>query len=48
MSSEEKLYALFTDGTRAGKNATEICKFLQIPYREKKRLTDLLDGLCED
>ena len=48
MSSEEKLYALFTDGTLAGKNATEICKFLQIPYREKKRLTDLLDGLCED
>lgn len=48
MSSEEKLYALFTDGTLAGKNATEICKILQIPYREKKRLTDLLDGLCKD
>ena len=47
MSSKEKLYALFEDGTLAKKTATEICKRLQIPYREKNRLTDLLDDLCE-
>lgn len=47
MSSQEKLLALFQDGTLAGKNETEICKILQIPYRDKIRLTDLLFALCE-
>ena len=48
MSSQEKLLDLFRDGTLAGKNETEICKILQIPYREKKRLTDLLYTLCNE
>ena len=48
MSSQEKLYALFLDETLANKNITEICKALQIPYREKKRLEGLLGDLCED
>lgn len=47
MNAQEKIYALFEDGTLARKNETEICKILQIPYREKKRLTDLLDKLCD-
>lgn len=48
MSAREKLFALFENGTLAGKTATEICKILQMPYREKKRLTDLLDELCNE
>ena len=48
MSSQEKLYALFLDETLANKTITEICKTLQIPYREKNRLEGLLDDLCED
>ena len=48
MNAKESLLGQFQDGTLAGKNVTEICKILQIPYREKKRLTDLLDALCEE
>lgn len=48
MSAREQLFALFENGTLAGKTATEICKILQMPYREKKRLTDLLDELCNE
>ena len=48
MSSLDKIYALFENGTLANKTATEICKALQIPYREKNRLTDLLSKLCAD
>ena len=46
MNSQDKLFELFETGTLAGKTATEICKYLQIPYREKNRLLDLLDKLC--
>ena len=48
MSSQDKIYALFKNGTLANKNVTEICKFLQIPYREKNRLADLLNKLCAE
>lgn len=48
MNAREKLFSLFENGTLAGKTATEICKILQMPYREKKRLTDLLDELCNE
>ncbi len=46
MSSQEKLFELFKNGTLAGKTVGEICKILQMPYREKNRLTDLLNKLC--
>ena len=39
---------MFENGTLAGKTATEICKILQMPYREKNRLTDLLSKLCDE
>ena len=48
MSSQDKIYALFENGTLANKNVTEICKFLQIPYREKNRLADILNKLCAE
>lgn len=48
MSAQERLFSLFEDGTLAGKTLSEICKILEIPYREKKRVADLLDDLCED
>ena len=48
MNAKESILDKFRDGTFAEKNASEICKILQIPYRERKRLTDLLDTLEED
>ena len=48
MSSQEKLFSLFKNGTLANKTANEICKILQMPYREKNRLTDLLSKLCDE
>lgn len=48
MSSREKIFALFENGTLARKTATEICKILQMPYREKNRLTDVLSELCAE
>lgn len=47
MSSSEKLFALFENGELANITASEICKTLQIPYREKGRVLSLLDELCE-
>ncbi len=47
MSSKEKMLSLFYGGTLNGKTLTEILKILQIPYREKNRVADLLDELCE-
>lgn len=46
MNAQDRLYALFQDGTLAGKTETEICKILQLPYREKGRLVDVLEKLC--
>ena len=48
MNAKESLLAAFQDGTLAGKTIQEILKILQIPYREKNRLLDLLDKLCDD
>ena len=48
LNAKESLFAAFREGRLAGKNIGEICKALQIPYREKKRLTDLLDKLCDE
>ena len=48
MNAKESLLSAFQNGTLAQKNITEICKLLQIPYRERKRLLDLLDSLIKD
>ncbi len=48
MSAKEQLLARFSDGSLALKTANEICKILQLPYREKSRLLDLLDKLCDE
>ncbi|MBE7085770.1 MAG: ribonuclease R [Clostridiales bacterium] len=48
MNAKESLLNKFLDGTLALKNATEICKILDIPYREKNRLLSILDKLCEE
>ena len=48
MDAKKSLMALFEDGTVAGKTLGEILKILQIPYREKTRLLDLLQSLCEE
>ena len=48
MDAKKSLMALFEDGTVAGKTLGEILKILQIPYREKNRLLDLLQSLCEE
>lgn len=48
MNAKQSIYEKFLDGTLAKKNITEICKLLSIPYREKKRLTDLLDELKKE
>ncbi len=47
MSSAEKLLSLFQDGALEGKNITDILKILQIPYREKNRVIDLLTQLIK-
>ena len=46
MNAQDKIYALFQDGTLAKKTETEICKILQLPFREKGRLVDVLNQLC--
>ena len=48
MSAREKLLEAFLDGTLAKRNILEICKLLQIPYREKNRVVELLDKLCAE
>ncbi len=48
MNAKESLYQAFEEGTLAKKTANEILKILQIPYREKNRLTELLNALCEE
>ena len=48
MNAKEHIYNLFLDGTLSKRTSTEICKILQIPYRERKRLTDLLDVLIKE
>ena len=48
MNAKQTLYDYFLDGTLAGKNATEICKFLKISPKEKKSLLHLLDCLADE
>ncbi len=48
MNAKQSLLSAFEEGALAGKTVTEILKILQIPFREKKRLTDLLDTLVDE
>ena len=48
MGAKQRVFEAFQDGTLAGKTLIEICKILDIPYREKKRLQDLLDALISE
>ncbi len=48
MRATDKLLSLFTDGTLQGKGITDILKILQIPFREKNRVLDLLTELIKN
>ena len=48
MSAKENILQGFQDGTLGNKTIAEICKTLSIPYREKKRLTDVLNLLIDE
>ena len=48
MGASERIYERFVDGTLSNKTVHEICKILNIPYREKNRLLSLLDDLVEE
>ena len=48
MNAKESLLAAFEDGTLAQRTLPEILKILQIPYREKNRMFDLLQSLCDE
>ena len=48
MSAKERIYEQFENGRLANKTINEICKTLDIPYREKNRLLDLLNELIKD
>lgn len=48
MNAQESLLQHFTDGTLAGCTLAEICRILRLPHREKNRIYDLLDALCEE
>ena len=48
MGAKQKILQAFQDGTLANKTIIEICKTLDIPYRERKRLQDVLYELVEE
>ncbi len=48
MSSKDKLLSLFRDGTLERKTIADILKLLQIPFREKNRVVDLLTQLIKE
>lgn len=48
MNAQDFLLEKFRDGTLANQTVGEICKSLNTPYRDKKRIIALLDELCED
>ena len=48
MSTKQKIFQAFEDGTLASKNIGEICKTLDIPYREKNRLLGVLEELIKE
>ena len=48
MSTKQKIFQAFKDGTLASKNIGEICKTLDIPYREKNRMLGVLEELIKE
>ena len=48
MSASQRIYDKFLDGTLNKSTLGEICKKLDIPYREKNRLLPLLAELCRE
>lgn len=48
MSIQEQLLQAFDQGTINKMTVSEICRVFAIPYREKKRLTGVLDSLVEN
>ena len=48
MSIREEIYERFQSGVLENKTVGEICKILNIPYREKNRLIPLLDELVSE
>ncbi len=48
MNAQDNLFSRFQDGTLQKKNITEILKLLQIPFREKNRVLDLLTALIKE
>ena len=48
MSVKERIHERFLDGSLSGKTLSEICKILNVPYREKSRLVPLLNELCDE
>ena len=48
LNAKKRIFERFQDGSLARKTASEICKILEIPYREKSRLTSLLDELVKE
>ena len=48
MNAHDFLLQKFRDGTLANQTVGEICKALNTPYRDKKRIIALLDDLCQD
>ena len=48
MGAKQSIFEQFQNGELSGKTVQEICKQLSIPYRERRRLTDLLDDLVEE
>ncbi len=48
MSTKQKIFQAFENGTLACKNVSEICKTLDIPYREKNRLLGVLSELVKE
>ena len=48
MSIREQLLTAFEEGSISKMTANEICRVFAIPYREKKRLTDVLDRMVDD
>ena len=48
MNTKQKILQAFKNGTLANKNLSEICKTLDIPYREKNRLLGVLEDLIKE
>ena len=48
MSAKKRIYEQFQSGAFAARTVGELCKLMDIPYRERNRLLALLDELVQD